>query len=149
MNPHQPTPHSLPEAPSPIGLYAPGVIFGNLLFLSGQTPPPSHTTNGELPLTDACQLDTAQDAARQAALNALSQAQMMLGSLQRVTTIVRVTGYVRSSPDFTSHALVINGASEALKEILGFSENHARSAIGVASLPHGAIVELDIVLGLR
>jgi enamine deaminase RidA (YjgF/YER057c/UK114 family) len=88
----------------------------------------------------------AQEAARQCAVNILSQAKAALGDLERIVRLVKITAFVASTPDFTSQHLVANGASDLLAAALGEKGRHARSAVGVASLPLNAAVEIEAVV---
>jgi enamine deaminase RidA (YjgF/YER057c/UK114 family) len=90
-----------------------------------------------------------QTAARFAALSLLAQAKAALGSLDRIDRVLRVTGFVASTPDFSEQPVVINGASDLLVAVLGDAGRHTRSAVGVASLPLGACVEIDALLKIR
>jgi len=139
----------LPEVAAPVAAYVPAVVQGNLVYTSGQLP----FVAGALPATgkvgdghglvpDA----DAQDFARTAALNALAAVQSVIGSLDRVTQIVKVTGFVASAPEFTGQPGVINGASTVLGEIFGDLGVHARSAVGVAVLPLDSPVEVEIIV---
>jgi enamine deaminase RidA (YjgF/YER057c/UK114 family) len=139
----------LPEVVPPVAAYIPAVVQGSLVFTSGQLP----MVSGALPATgkvgDGHGLVPASDAkdyARICALNALAAAKGVIGSLDRVTRIVKVVGFVASDPSFTGQPGVINGASEVLGEIFGDAGVHARSAVGVAVLPLDAPVEVELVL---
>jgi enamine deaminase RidA (YjgF/YER057c/UK114 family) len=107
-------------------------------------------TDGVLPATgklgDAVDADAGKAYARTAALNALAAVQEAIGSLDRVTRIVKLVGFVASSPDFTGQPGVINGASEVLGEIFGDLGKHARSAVGVAVLPLDSPVEVELIV---
>ena len=92
---------------------------------------------------------TATELARVCALNALAAAHSVLGSLDKVTRIVKVNGFVASTPDFTGQPQVLNGASEVLAEIFGDKGLHARAAVGVAVLPLDAPVEVEIILEFK
>lgn len=135
----------LPKVPEPVGLYAPAVHSGNLVFVSGQLP----TTGGRLMLTGKVgrevTVEQAQEAARQAAINVLAVVRVGLGSLDRVRRVVRLEGYVASDPDFTDQAAVMNGASELMGQVFGEAGRHARAAVGVAVLPKDAPVEVAAV----
>ncbi|MEM7693469.1 MAG: RidA family protein [Pseudomonadota bacterium] len=137
---------TLPTPPTPAGSYVPAVITGNLLYVSGQVP------FGEGGLMyigragDTLSTDDAIKAARQCALNILAVARTTLGSLDRVNRVVKVNGYVNSTPDFGDHPKVINGASDLFVEVFGDAGRHARAAIGVANLPFGVGVEVEAVL---
>jgi enamine deaminase RidA (YjgF/YER057c/UK114 family) len=142
----------LPAVVPPVAAYTPAVVDGHLVFTSGQLP----MVGGELPATgkvgDGPGLVPAEDAkglARICALNALAAASSVLGSLDRVTRIVKVVGFVASDPGFTGQPGVINGASEVLGEIFGDAGVHARSAVGVAVLPLDAPVEVELVLAFE
>ncbi len=138
---------TLPEAAVPVANYVPFVIAGNLIFISGQVP----LHNGKLMFTGKVGADLfvpeAQMAARQCALNVLAQARVALdGELDRVVGIVKLGGFVNSTDDFKEHPLVINGASDVMVEIFEEKGKHARFAVGVASLPLNASVEVDAII---
>ncbi|TQL48748.1 enamine deaminase RidA (YjgF/YER057c/UK114 family) [Homoserinimonas aerilata] len=140
---------TLPEVTKPVAAYVPAVVSGNQVFTSGQLP----FVSGALPATgkvgDGHGLVPADDAkgyARQCALNALAAAESVIGSLDRVTRVVKVVGFVASDPAFTGQPGVINGASEVLGEIFGEAGQHARSAVGVAVLPLDSPVEVELIL---
>jgi enamine deaminase RidA (YjgF/YER057c/UK114 family) len=142
----------LPEIVPPVASYIPAVVAGSLVFTSGQLP----MVSGALPATgkvgDGHGLVPASDAkdyARICALNALAAAKGVIGSLDRVTRIVKVVGFVASDPSFTGQPGVINGASEVLGEIFGDAGVHARSAVGVAVLPLDAPVEVELILAFE
>lgn len=139
----------LPELVPPVAAYVPAMIHGDLVFTAGQLP----FVAGALPATgkvgDGHGLVPAEDAkdfARTCVLNALAAVKSAIGSLDRVTQIVKVTGFVSSDPGFTGQPGVINGASETLVEIFGDAGRHARSAVGVSVLPLDAPVEVEIVV---
>jgi enamine deaminase RidA (YjgF/YER057c/UK114 family) len=97
-------------------------------------------------LGDGVDLGTGQAAARLCALNILAQARGALGTLDRVSRVVKLVGFVNCTPDFTDQPKVINGASELMAEVFDTAGQHARSAVGVAGLPFGAAVEVEAVL---
>ncbi|WP_167132254.1 RidA family protein [Paramicrobacterium chengjingii] len=139
----------LPPVASPVAAYVPAIENDGVLYTSGQLP----FVGGALPATgkvgDGHGLVPASDAkeyARQSALNALAAAESVIGSLDRVTRIVKVVGFVASDPSFTAQPGVINGASELLGEVFGDAGMHARSAVGVAVLPLDSPVEVELVL---
>jgi enamine deaminase RidA (YjgF/YER057c/UK114 family) len=137
----------LPLAPGPLGAYVPVVRVGSLLFLSGQLP----LRDGKLTATGlvgaTVSEEAAKDAMRQAAFNALAIIRAELGSLDRVTRIVRLTGYVAGISEFGNQPAVTNAASEIFLQLFGSERGcHARSAIGAASLPRNAPVELEVVI---
>jgi enamine deaminase RidA (YjgF/YER057c/UK114 family) len=140
---------ALPDVPAPAGAYVPAVITGNYVYTAGQLP----FVAGALPATgkvgDGHGLVPADDAkayARVAAINALAAARSVLGSLDRVTRVVKVVGFVASDAAFTGQPGVINGASELLGEVFGAAGAHARSAVGVAVLPLDSPVEVELTL---
>jgi len=142
----------LPEVVPPLAAYVPAVIDGNHVYTSGQLP----MVSGALPATgkvgDGHGLVPAADAkeyARTSALNALAAAKSVLGSLDRVTRVVKVVGFVASHPSFTGQPGVINGASEVLGEIFGDAGVHARSAVGVGVLPLDSPVEVEVILAFE
>jgi enamine deaminase RidA (YjgF/YER057c/UK114 family) len=118
---------------------------GLLVFLAGQTPKRDggYPYKGKLGATVT--LEQGQECAHICALNLLAAAREHLGSLDRIAQLVQVTGYVASAPDFTQQPQVINAASNLFVEVLGDAGRHARTAIGVASLPSDAPVEIDLV----
>jgi enamine deaminase RidA (YjgF/YER057c/UK114 family) len=136
---------TVPPVPKPAGAYIPAIISGNLVFTSGQLP----SVGGQLPATGKVGAEVSPEAAKELArncvLNGLAAAQGVLGSLDRVTRVVKVVGFVASAPSFTAQPTVINGASELLGEIFGEAGQHARSAVGVAVLPLDAPVEIEFV----
>jgi len=142
---------TLPEVVPPVAAYTPAVLDGSHVYTSGQLP----MVAGALPATGKVgEADglvppaDAKDYARICALNALAAAKSVLGSLDRVTRVVKVVGFVASDPAFTGQPGVINGASEVLGEIFGDAGVHARSAVGVAVLPLDSPVEVELVLAV-
>ena len=137
---------TLPQVTKPVASYVPAAVTGNLVFTAGQLP----FADGALPATGKVgaevSAEAAQGFARTCALNALAAAESVIGSLDRVTRIVKVVGFVASAPDFTGQPAVINGASDVLSEIFGDAGKHARSAVGVAVLPLDAPVEVELIL---
>ena len=135
----------LPQAAAPAANYVSFAISGNLLFTAGQLP----IKDGKLIATGLLGRDLdvpeAQAGARQCAVNVLSQIKAALGDLERIKRVVKITAFVASAPDFVSQHLVANGASDLLAEVLGEKGRHARSAVGVASLPLNAAVEIEAV----
>jgi enamine deaminase RidA (YjgF/YER057c/UK114 family) len=139
----------LPEAPKPVASYVPFIISGDQLFISGQisTDDAGRVLTGVLGA--GMSIEEGQAAARHAALNILAQAKTALGSLERIVQVLRLTGYVTSSAGFKDQPKVINGASDLLVAVLADAGRHTRSAVGVASLPLGACVEIDAILKIR
>ena len=140
----------LPPAATPGGNYTPANRAGDFLFLSGQLP----TRDGELLATGKVganiSVEDATMLARQAALNALAAAAQALdGGLDDIEQVARTVVYVNGEPEFAQQSIVANGASDVLVEILGEAGKHARSAIGVGSLPRSSPVEVEITLKVR
>ena len=138
----------LPQVPMPAASYVPAVRTGNLVFTAGQVS----FEGGEIHVTgkvgDAVSLEEAQHAARLCALNALAAAASEAGGLDRISRIIKVVGYVASAPGFNGQPQVVNGASDLLGEIFGENGHHARSAVGVAELPLGVPVEVEMIVEL-
>lgn len=136
---------TIPPVAKPVAAYVPAVVSGNLVFTSGQLP----FRDGALPATGKVgaevDAETAKELARLCVLNGLAAADGVIGSLDRITRVVKVVGFVASDPAFTGQPGVINGASELLGEIFGEAGAHARSAVGVAVLPMDAPVEVEFV----
>lgn len=137
----------LPQAAAPAANYVPYVISGNLLYLSGQLP----MENGKVGVTGHLGRDVdvagGQRAAELCAINILAQAKAALGGdLGRIKRLIKLNGFVASTPDFIEQHLVINGASNLLANVLGDAGKHARAAVGMAALPLNAAVEIDAIL---
>jgi enamine deaminase RidA (YjgF/YER057c/UK114 family) len=139
----------LPPAPAPLAQYRPARLAGNTLYLSGQIPrnPDGSFFLGRLG-RDAS-VDEGCDAARFVGLQLLSVAKAMVGELSSVEAVAKVTGMVNAEPDFLDHARVINGCSDLLIEVLGEAGYHARSAVGMGSLPFGVVVEIEAIFIVR
>jgi enamine deaminase RidA (YjgF/YER057c/UK114 family) len=137
---------SLPSPAVPVAAYVPCVRTGNLVYVSGQVPTvdgrPSHLGR----LGDEVTLEDGRAAARICAVNLLAALKAELGELAGVRRVVKVTGFVASTPDFTDHPKVINAASELFGEVFGDAGRHARAAVGVAALPLGVPVEVEAVV---
>jgi enamine deaminase RidA (YjgF/YER057c/UK114 family) len=133
---------------APVAAYVPTVRTGDLVFTSGQLP----FVDGSLPRTGRVgaevSADDAQADARQCALNALAAVDAEVG-IDNIVRVVKVVGFVASAADFTGQPGVINGASNLLGELLGDAGRHARSAVGVAALPLGAPVEVELIVEVR
>lgn len=140
---------TLPDAPAAVAAYVPAVVHGGLIWVSGQVP----IRDGGLPRLGLVgrdiSVDEATEEARYCAINVLAQIKAAAGSLERVDRILKVTVFVASSEDFHAQPLVANGASELLQHVFGEAGRHARSAVGVAELPLGVPVEIDLVAALR
>ena len=140
----------LPNPASPMANYIPAVRSGNLLFLSGQIC----QWNGERRFTGKLgaeiSLEQGREAAKLCGLNLLAQTKRALdGDLDRVVRVVRLGGFVNAVPDFADQPQVVNGASDLMVAVFGDAGRHARTAVGVGSLPGGAAVEIDAVLEVR
>lgn len=140
---------SLPEPPKPVASYVPAVRSGNLLFLSGMIP----LVNGKIVRTGKLgaevSVDQGQEDAKTAVLNALAVIKAEIGSLDKVERIVRMSVFVASANGFTQQPAVGNGVSDLLVEVFGEAGRHARLALGVAELPLGATVELEIIVQVK
>lgn len=136
----------LPVVAKPVAAYVPAVVTGNLVFTAGQLP----FVDGKLLATgkvgSAVSPEDAASLARQCALNALAAASEAIGSLDRVTRVVKAVVFVNSASGFTGQPGVANGGSELLGEVFGDVGRHARSAVGVSELPLDSPVELELIL---
>lgn len=137
---------TLPEAASPAANYVNAVRSGNLLFLAGKGPgkPEGGYITGKL--GDNLTVEEGYAAARLTGINQLAVLKAELGGLNRVKRILKVTGMVNATPDFTNHPEVINGFSDLMVEVFGEKGRHARAAVGMASLPRGIAVEVEMVV---
>ncbi|MFT4258080.1 RidA family protein [Microbacterium sp.] len=135
---------ALPAVAAPVAAYVPAVVHGDLVYTSGQLP----FADGSLPATGKVGAEvSAEDAAvyaRTCALNALAAAAEAAGGLDRIVGVLRVGGFVASTPEFTGQPGVINGASTVLGEIFGDAGRHARAAVGVPVLPLDSPVEVEV-----
>jgi enamine deaminase RidA (YjgF/YER057c/UK114 family) len=135
----------LPTPPTPAGSYVAVVKTGNLLFISGQIP----MVDGKLMYTGKVtdeNLETAQKSAKTCAINILAQLKRELGDFEKVSKIVRLSGFVNSDPEFSQHPKVINAASDLFFEIFGEKGIHSRIAVGVANLPLNSMTEIDAIV---
>lgn len=135
----------LPNPPTPAGSYIPVVKVGNLLYISGQIP----MEDGKVLFTGKVSddnLETAQKSAKICAINILAQIKREVGNLEKVSKIIRLSGFVNSSAEFYQHPKVINAASDLLFEIFGEKGKHSRIAVGVASLPLNSMTEIDAII---
>jgi enamine deaminase RidA (YjgF/YER057c/UK114 family) len=138
---------TLPPPPTPLGNYVPGVRVGNLLFLSGHgpirvegRPAPRGKVGRDLSTEDGYK------AAREVGINLLGSARALLGSLDKVKRVVKVLGMVNSAEGFGDQPKIINGFSDLMVEVFGENGRHARSAVGMAELPTGIPVEIEMIL---
>ncbi len=140
---------TLPPTPKPVAAYVPAVQVNDLIFTSGQLP----IVNGQLQfkgkLGKEITKEQGYEAAKICALNALSAIQSVVGELDRIEQVVKVVGFVASAEGFTEQPAVVNGASEFLKALFGEKGAHARSAVGMAELPFGAAVELEMIVKVK
>ena len=136
----------LPEAAKPVAAYVPAVQAGNLVFTSGQLP----MKNGKLlyagKVGSDVSVDEGYEAAQQAVLNALAAVKLVIGDLDRIKQVVKVTGFVNSADGFTDQPKVINGASETLQKVFGTAGEHARAAVAANELPLNTAVEVEIIV---
>lgn len=138
----------LPIPAAPVASYVPAVEVGGLLYISGQVS----MTDGKLitgRLGDDMSLEQGQQAARACALMIAAQIKKAAGSLDRVDRIVKLGVFVNSTADYTDHPKVANGCSDMMEVIFGAAGQHARSAVGVSSLPLGVAVEVDAIIALK
>jgi len=139
----------LPEAPKPLAAYVPAVMAGDFVYSSGQIP----LAAGELKFKGKVGSDLTEEqgyeAAKLCAVNCLSAVKGVIGSLDKIAQIVKLTGFVNSAPGFSSQPKVINGASELLGQVFGDAGKHARAAVGVSELPINAAVEVEIIVKLK
>ena len=136
---------ALPE-PKPVGNYVPGVVVGNLLYLSGQGPMRAGVPTVRGKVGRDLSVDEAYRVAREVGINLLGAARYVLGSLDRVKRIVKVLGMVNSADGFGDQPKVINGFSDLMVEVFGEAGKHARSAVGMAGLPGNSPVEVEMIV---
>ncbi len=137
---------TLPIPPKPAGSYIPVTSSGNIVYVSGQIPIKDGKISykGKVPTEQS--LENAQSAAKLCVINALSHLKNELGNLDRISKILRISGFVNSTPEFTEHPKVINAASDLLYDIFGKDGQHSRIAVGVSSLPLDSTVEIDMMV---
>jgi enamine deaminase RidA (YjgF/YER057c/UK114 family) len=136
---------TLPPVAAPVAAYVPAVRTGGYVYTSGQLPLVDGKLQGTGKVGESVTPEDAAALARTAALNALAAAASVAGGLDSIARIVKVTCFVASAPAFTGQALVANGASELLIEVLGDAGRHARSAVGMAVLPLDSPVEVELI----
>lgn len=140
---------TLPDAPAPAANYVPFVIVGDLVHVSGQI---SNGPQGQIKgrLGDSMTIEDGAAAARACAISLLAQVKAACGGdLDRLVRVVKLVGFVNSTPDFTDQPKVVNGASDFMVAALGDAGRHARSAVGMASLPFGVAVEVEGIFQIR
>ena len=140
---------TLPEGAAPVAAYVPAVLTGNLLHISGQVSFAEDGSRITGRLGENMSLEEGQAAARRCGLMLLAQVKLALGSLDRVSRIVKLGVFVNSSADFTDQPKVANGASELMQDVFGEAGRHARAAVGVPALPLGVAVEVDGIVEVR
>ena len=141
---------TLPESPSPVANYIPVVKTGNLIYLSGVGPadkPDGTSYTGKL--GKDLSIDEGYDAARLTAVNIISRLNGFLDDLDQIKQIVKVLSMVNATPDFLDPPAVTNGCSDLLVEVFGDKGRHARSAIGVATLPGGMPIEIELIAEIK
>src|ERR1700730_10934701 len=136
----------IPEPPNPAGHFVPAVQTGNLLFVSGQISAISDQIFIKGKLGRDLSIEQGQEAARLALHNVLAVIRISVGTLDRIKRIIKLNGWVASAEGFNGQPQVVDGASMLLEEIFGEAGKHARAAIGVAELPLGASVELELIV---
>ncbi len=140
----------VPEASTPGANYVPYVLTGNQLYLAGQIPRRGERIDHVGKLGASISIEEGYRAARSCALNLVVQVRAACGgSLSRVSRIVKVSGFVNCTPDFTAIPQVINGATDLFVEVFGDAGRHARSAVGMISLPRGVSVEVEAIVELH
>lgn len=140
---------ALPPVPSPVAAYIPAIRVDDIVYTSGQLPIVSGELKFKGKLGKEISKEQGYEAAKICALNALSAIKGIIGDLDRIEQVVKVMGFVASTEGFTEQPGVVNGASEFLKELFGEKAAHARSAVGVAELPLGATVELEMIVKVK
>ena len=138
----------IPEAAKPVAAYAPGVLENGYVYTSGQLPSVSGVVR-KGKLGDNLTVEEGYEAAKICAINCLAVVKSLVGDLDKVERIVKVVGFVNSTLDCESQPKVINGASELLGKIFDEAGAHARSAVGVASLPLGACCEVEMIVKVK
>ena len=140
---------TIPDVVPPVASYLPATRSGNYIYTSGQLP----FVAGELIAAGILGKDideeTAAKCAEQCAVNAIAAAKSVIGDLDKIVRVVKVVGFVASAPDFTKQPVVINGASDLFIKAFGDAGKHARSAVGVASLPLNTPVEVEVIFEVR
>ena len=137
----------LPDTPAPIANYVPGVRTGNLIYLSGLGP--ANRADGTAPsgkVGSDLTTEEGYEAARLTGINIISRMKGELGDLDKVRRVVKLLGMVNSDPSFNQQPAVVNGCSDLLVEVFGDKGRHARSAVGMASLPNDIPVEIEVII---
>ena len=141
---------TLPAVASPVGSYVPALRYGDLVTTSGQLPfvDGALQATGIVGAVGGVTPDVAAHCARTAVLNAVAAAALAAGGIDAITQVVKMTGFVASAPDFGGQPAVMNAASDLLTDIFGEAGRHTRSAVGVAALPLGAPVEIELTVAV-
>ena len=138
----------LPECPKPVAAYVPATCENGFIFASGQTA----WVDGKLlypgKVGEAVSVEEAYESAKISAVRVIAELKSIVGDLDNIKHIVKVTGYVNSAPDFGAQPKVVNGASELFCEVFGEAGKHARVAFGVGALPDNASVEIDVIAAI-
>jgi enamine deaminase RidA (YjgF/YER057c/UK114 family) len=137
---------TLPAPPQPVANYVNGVRTGNLIFLAGKGPKRADGSEITGKLGAGVSIEQGYEAARLTAINQLAVLKDMLGDLKKVKRIVKVLGMVNSDPAFVEQPKVINGFSDLMVAVFGDRGRHARAAVGMASLPRGQAVEIELIV---
>lgn len=139
----------LPEAPKPLAAYVPALKAGDLVFTAGQIP----IAEGKLKYTGKLGKELSEEQGQNAsvicALNCLSAIKGVIGDLEKIEQVVKLTVFVNSSEGFTNQPAVANGASEFIEKVFGKKGSHARSAVGVSELPKNAAVEIEMIVKIK
>lgn len=140
---------SLPDAPKPLAAYVPALLTGDFVFTAGQLP----ISNGQLKYTGKVGKDVSEEEGKKAAeicvLNCLSAVKGVIGELNRIEQVIKLTVFVNSAEGFVNQPAVANGASELMEKIFGKNGSHARSAVGVSELPKNAPVEIEMIVKVK
>jgi enamine deaminase RidA (YjgF/YER057c/UK114 family) len=139
----------LPETPKPLAAYIPALQTGTFVYTSGQLPMKNGVLVAAGKVGKEVGTEDAQSAARVAVINCLSAIKSVIGSLDKIEQIVKITVFVNSAEGYTDQPVVANGASELLLQIFGDAGKHTRSAVGVSELPRNAAVEVELVASVR
>ena len=140
---------TLPEPAKPVAAYVPAVQVSGMVYTSGQIPLVKGEVKFKGKLGRDFTVEEGYEAAKICALNCLAAAKGVIGNLDRIEKVVKVVGFVNSAPGFTDQPKVVNGASELLGKVFGPAGEHARSAVGVAELPLGVAVEIEMVFQIK
>ena len=136
----------LPTPPAPAGSYIPVISTGNIAFVSGQIPMKDGKVKFTGKVPNEQTIETSQEAAKLCIINCLAQLNTYFGTLENIKKIIRVSGFVNSTPNFSEHPKIINAASDLLFKVFGDSGKHSRIAVGVTSLPLNSTVEIDMIV---